>query len=121
MGDPASIRFWKDQDDEHPLSLYLYWGGAAYADDLANALAATQERWKDEDYATRMAIQSILEARHIGSGDLSAGLYVGTADHGEVHPVLNVNWGSQIVWSDDWRMSFAHYLGDEGIRDEVQA
>lgn len=111
MPNPVNIRFWQDNTDEHPLSLYLYWKGTAYAHDLAVALASAEHRWNDPEYATRIAIQSILQGRFIGPNDLGAGLYVGTEDHGGV--VINVNWGSKTVWNDRWRLPFENYINGE--------
>lgn len=121
MGSPASIRFWVDNEDEHPLGLYLRRGDGAFAQDLADALVRTKYRWDDPDYATRMVIQNILTVRHIGPNDPGAGLYVGTADHGENHPVLNVNWGSKTVWTDDWRVSFESYIISDALWEKVQS
>lgn len=111
MADPAVVRFWTDTNDEHPISLYLHWGGDETAEELAKALASAQSRWDDPDYATRIAIQSILEAEDITAEHLGAGLYVGTADAGGL--VLNVNWGSQVVWTDSQRIPFTRYLQGE--------
>lgn len=120
MGSPASIRFWEDNTDEHPLSLYLHWGAASFAATLADALAMSKDRWDDEEYATRKAIQSILKDMHIDVADNGAGLYVGTTDHGG--PVLNVNWGSKTVWTDRWRLSFQQFMdNNDNVWDEVQA
>lgn len=120
MGDPASIRFWEDTKDEHPLGLYLHWGAAAYAQDLANALETTRDRWDDPEYATRMAIQHILKARHIDAEDLGAGLYVGATSEFDGR-VLNVNWGSKVVWTDEWRVPFDGYLVSPDLWEKVQS
>jgi hypothetical protein len=120
MGSPASIRFWADNEDEHPLGLYLCRGTASFAATLADALALSKDRWDDPEYATRIAIQSILEDLYIDAEDNGAGLYVGTADHGG--PVLNVNWGSKTVWTDRWRLSFQQYMNNnDEVWEEVQA
>lgn len=120
MGSPASIRFWEGTKDEHPLGLYLHWGAASFAATLADALFLSKHRWDDPEYATRIAIQSILKDMYIGPNDLSAGLYVGTADRGG--PVLNVNWGSSTVWTDGWRLSFQQFMdNNDNVWDEVQS
>lgn len=111
MGDPAVVRFWTDTNDEHPISLYLHWGAHECAKHVSIALNNTKDRWDDEDYATRMAIQSILEHQEIGPVDLGAGLYVGTAEPDGV--TLNVNWGSRVVWTDDQRIPFDRYISGE--------
>lgn len=112
MSTPAVIHFWTDTKDEHPLSLYLRSDGDESAEELAAALKATEPRWDDEEYATRMAIQAILVARDISFDDLGAGLFVGTEDRGQVY-TLNVNWGSKVVWNDDQRIPFEQYINGE--------
>lgn len=113
MSNSAVIRFWTDQKDEHPLGIYLHWGGSEYAKQLAIALNLTRDRWEDPDYATRMAVQSILEHNDISAPDLGAGLFVGTDDRSADNPVLNVNWGSKVVWNDDKRIPFETYISSD--------
>lgn len=120
MGSPASIRFWVDNTDEHPLGLYLRRGAASFAATLADALVLSKDRWDDPEYATRIAVQSILHDMRIGPDALGAGLYVGTIDHGG--PVLNVNWGSKTVWTDGWRLSFQQFVhNNDNVWEKVQA
>lgn len=113
MSTHAVIRFWESTTDEHPIGLYLHWDGDEYAEAVAVALRVTRGRWNDEEYATRMAIQSILESYGIQSQDLGAGLFVGTQDHGEGHRALNVTWGSQVVWNGDQRIGFEEFINNE--------
>lgn len=114
MSDSATIRFWTNNEDPHPIGLYLPWDGGQYAEALAAALRATKDRWDDGDYANRMAVQRILRIVGITAEDLGAGLFVGTDSRSEDHPILNVNWKTQIVWSDDWQMSFTQFLRNDG-------
>lgn len=112
MSNPAVIRFWQNQQDEHPLGIYLHWGASECAKHLSIALNNTRERWDDPDYANRMAVQSILEHSDIGPVDLGAGLFTGTVSRGE-NLVLNVNWDAQTVWTDDWRVTFEQYINEK--------
>jgi len=114
MSDSATIRFWTHNEDPHPIGLYLHWDGGRYAKVLADALRVAKPRWDDEDYANRMAVQAILVSVGISADTLGAGLFAGTASRDEDHPTLNVNWKTQIVWSDDWQMSFTQFLRNDG-------
>lgn len=113
MTTSAVIRFWEDQQDEHPIGLYLHADGDTYAPDLADALTAVRDRWDDPEYATRRVVQHILAVRHISFNDNGAGLFVGTIDHGEGRRALNVNWGSNVVWNHDQRIPFDKYITGE--------
>lgn len=113
MTTSAVIHFWEDQKDEHPLGLYLHADGDTIAPDLADALKATRDRWDDPEYATRMVVQHILEARDIGAEDTGSGLFVGTEDRGQGNRTLNVNWGSKVVWTHDQRIPFEQYINGE--------
>lgn len=121
MSDAAVIRFWKNNHDEHPLGLYLHWGGGQYAEALATALKVSKGRWDDEDYANRMAVQTILEFVGVQSGDLGAGLFTGIEDRGEEHPILNVVWEEKVVWTDDWRVSFDSFIVSPAMWEALQA
>jgi hypothetical protein len=119
MSDSATIRFWTNNEDPHPVGLYLHWEGGQYAEALASALTAAKDRWGDEDYANRMTIQSILGFVGIGASGLGGGLFAGTASRGEDHPILNVSWEEQVVWTDEWRLSFNQFIRNEGHVWEV--
>lgn len=113
MSTSAVIRFWEDTKDEHPIGLYLHADGGSYAENLIGAIDAAQGRWDDPDYANRIAIQYLLSEMNIEWGDLGAGLFVGTDSRGEDLPVLNVNWGSKVVWNHDQRIPFEQYINGE--------
>ena len=113
MTTSAVIHFWEDQKDEHPLGLYLHADGDTFASDLADALRVARDRWDDPEYATRMAVQRILEIRLINPEALGAGLFVGTEDRGQGNRTLNVNWGSKVVLTHDQRIPFEQYINGE--------
>ena len=111
MSDSAVIRLWQDQQDEHPLGIYLHWGGSSYAEELATGIALAKNRWDDPDYANRIVVSHL--AYCFASDETGMGLFTGTDSRGEDHPALNVNWGSKVVWNHDQRIPFEQYIKGE--------
>jgi hypothetical protein len=59
MGDISVIGF-KATEKSTPIWLYSHWGGCDRYGDVARALVASQTRWTDPTYATRIAISTII-------------------------------------------------------------
>lgn len=59
MGDRNIIGFASDAQSA-PVYLYSHWGGSMRYHDLADAIAKAEPRWCDPQYATRIAICSII-------------------------------------------------------------
>jgi hypothetical protein len=101
MGDRIAFGFKADKD-RPTVWLYSHWGGSSRYSDLAVAVEKAHPRWSHGDYATRMAICSLIGRDGFGDETgfgIEAGDTCGTAiDYPEV---LVVHWYNQTITHQD--------------------
>jgi hypothetical protein len=96
MGDRAVIGF-KANRESVPVFLYSHWGGSDRYRDLQRALVASQPRWNDPDYATRIAISQIIGnywTEETGFGISAGENSFSKPDYNDVPVVI---WDDQVV------------------------
>jgi hypothetical protein len=87
MGDRANFVF--VQDSGETIVLYGHWAGHNMLQNLAEAVAAAQPRWRDDSYATRIAISHMIGDSW--SYETGWGLHVNSIGDNE-HKIPVVNW-----------------------------
>lgn len=73
MGERIHFVF-KQQEDVPAIALYSHWGADSYKEDLAKALNASEDRWDDPQYGTRIMISYLINNEWTST--LGYGLYV---------------------------------------------
>ena len=105
MGNRSNIYF---RNGDNGIGVYSHWSGTDMAAAAMRVLdnSAFQSRLGDPSYATRIAVQAVLE--HLGSdtaSDTGFGLWTsetGECDNEHRFIVIDVNDGSLYI-TDDWR------------------
>lgn len=125
MGDRAVFGF-KASKDAPPVWLYSHWGGSSQRQDLAQAITRAKPRWSDPDYATRIAMSTIIG--DLWSQELNFGISAGESfAMPDYDYVLVVVWDKCIVEMREAsdvknlvaRMSFSDFI-DLAAGDSVR-
>ena len=118
MGDRAVVGF-APSADAPTIYLYSHWGGSTQINDVQNALSASNSRWHDADYATRIAISALVGDDW--DSETGYGLSVGAYTYPDYPYVLKIVWGEQSVYvlnadtqAEQGRISFSEFLALTG-------
>lgn len=101
MGDRAVAGF-RGAQDAPTIYLYQHWDGEGQAERMADAVDAARPRWSDPDYATRIAVSSLVGPA--ADAETGYGLYAGGTRHGaDYDHVLVADWAARevLVCSND--------------------
>ena len=61
MGDRGNVVIYQDEK-RTPIVFYTHWGGTELREDVIEAIASAQDRWKDRAYLARIIFEGIKEA-----------------------------------------------------------
>ena len=108
MGDRIAFGF-KAEQDKPAVWLYSHWGGSSRYEDLAAAVEKARPRWDQGDYATRIAICSLIGSDN-WSDEVGFGIEAGDScstwvDYDEV---LVVHWYNKTITHQDANTGKVH-------------
>lgn len=103
MGDRANIGFSAGTSTDECVWLYTHWTGSTLPDLAVRAVAAAQPRWGDANYATRIALTTL-----IGRLAEPTGWGVSTGPDDNQHDGIIIDWHDKVyrilpaATVDDW-------------------
>jgi hypothetical protein len=98
MGDRANFGFRQGNGDT--IFLYGHWAGYGMMARLAQAIEVARPRWRDESYATRIAISNLIGDEWDQEYSWGISTYIGDNEHS----VPVVEWCTErvILYPHDW-------------------
>jgi hypothetical protein len=125
VGDRFVYGFRESADSPATIFLYGHWNGASAESDVLNAVQAAQPRWNDYDYATRIAISTIVcyeWAQETGYG-IYAHAERGKGHGGDYRYIYIVEWRERLVLAvanDDDSRVYASVPFDQFLREPMR-
>jgi hypothetical protein len=98
MGDRANFGFRQSNGDV--IFLYGHWAGENMMARLADAIIAAHARWRDESYATRIAISTMIGEEW--NQEYSWGISTRIGDNEHSIPVVDWEFETVTLYPHDW-------------------
>lgn len=101
MGDRGQVRLVSEGQPD--IYLYTHWGATELPTDVGRALRRGSSRWGDDEYLNRIIFSELIQNSVLAE----TGYGIGTALHGDVWRVVEVNHTNQtvslqtVVFTDD--------------------